>query len=229
MARSRWILAAFSGLAALFGSSTSHGVRAEEPGAKKSVVEYVTDKPKRGDGSLGTKSYSPSKQEQPYFKKLGPEEVATGGLVGDYDISKKDKTYVGWFGVVREIKEDKEKNETRLLVEHKYFDGLTDIHILALSFNGSGDFQATVPGMGHKLKPLALVKVYGTASAAAGKAPEVKAEFVRHWDWGTYTFLMASGTQRGSDKWRKLNTVDLNDIYNPYPDDKYYEKRLGKR
>jgi hypothetical protein len=57
----------------------------------------------------------------------------------------------------------------------------------------------------------------------------LKAEFVRHWDWGTFTFLMASGTQRGSEKWRKANRVDLDDIYEPYPNDVYYEKRLGKR
>jgi len=39
----------------------------------------------------------------------------------------------------------------------------------------------------------------------------------------------ASGTQRGSEKWRKANLVDLDDIYEPYPDDGYYEQRLGKR
>jgi len=121
--------------------------------AKPAVVEYVQGKPKRGNG-LGTTSYEPSEKEQPFFKRLAKGEVVTGGLAGDYDIAKKDKAYVGWFGVVREIKEDKERDQTVLLVEHKYFDGLTDVHILAVSFNGSGDFQAVVPGVGHKLRPL---------------------------------------------------------------------------
>jgi hypothetical protein len=197
--------------------------------AKPGVVEYITGKPKRSD-SLGTTSYEPSEKERPFFKRLAKGELATGGLAGDYDIAKKDKTYVGWFGVVREIKEDNEKDQTVLLVEHKYFDGLTDIHILAVSFNGSGDFQAVVPGVGHKVRPLALVKVYGVVTGPTGESlPQVKAEFVRHWDWGTFTFLMASGTQRGSEKWRKLNRVNLDDIYEPYPSDGYYEKRLGKR
>lgn len=212
------------------GSSVPRGSsHAEEAPTKPIVVEYVTDKPVRGN-SLGTKAYEPSDKEQPFFKKLGKDEVATGGLAGDYDITEKDKVFVGWFGIVREIKEDMEKGETTLVLEHKYFDGLTDVHILALSFNGSGDFKATLPGVGYKLQPLALVKVYGTVAGSGRKAlPVVKAEFVRHWDWGTYTFLMASGKQSGSEKWRKLNTVDLDDIYEPYPNKEYYEKRLGKR
>ncbi|HZN33692.1 MAG TPA: hypothetical protein VFB80_07725 [Pirellulaceae bacterium] len=197
--------------------------------AAQGVVEYVQGRPGR-TGNLGTTLYAPSEREKPFFKRLAKGEVVTGGLAGDYDITKKDKTYVGWFGIIREIKEDKEKGQTVLLLEHKYFDGLTDLHILALSFNGSGDFQAVVPGVGYKLQPLALVKVYGTVSGPAGDSlPRVTAEFVRHWDWGTFTFLMAAGTQRGSEKWRKANRVDLDRIYEPYPDDRYYEMRLGKR
>ncbi len=42
-------------------------------------------------------------------------------------------------------------------------------------------------------------------------------------------FPMASGQQRGSAKWRKLNTVDLDEIDDPYPDDDYYKQRLGAR
>jgi hypothetical protein len=201
----------------------------KEEREKQSPVEYVKEKPQRGNG-LGTKAYEPSERETPFFKKLAKDEIATGGFAGDYDITKKDQKYVGWFGIIREIQEDKAHGQTVLLLEHKYFDGLTDLHILALSFNGSGDFRAVVPGVGHPLRRLALVKVYGTAAAEAGSSlPTVKADFVRHWDWGTFTFLMASGTQRGSEKWRKINTVDLDDIYDPYPGDAYYEKRLGKR
>ena len=230
MIRSRFLALAVAAMAMFLSAHGRPAAGAEQAEvAKPGVVEYVQGKPKRSD-SLGTTSYEPSEKERPFFKRLAKGEVATGGLAGDYDIAKKDKTYVGWFGVVREIKEDKEKDQTVLLVEHKYFDGLTDIHILAVSFNGSGDFQAVVPGVGHKLRPLALVKVYGTVAGPAGESlPLVKAEFVRHWDWGTFTFLMASGTQRGSEKWRKANSVDLDDIYEPYPNDGYYEKRLGKR
>lgn len=193
-------------------------------------VEHITKKPQKQSGALGSNFYAPSEKEKPFFEKLAPSEQRTGGLAGDYDISKKDKTYVGWFGIVRHVEVREGENQTILLVEHKYFDGLTDAHIQALSFNGSGDFTVVLSGIGYKIEPLSLVKVYGVASILnAESKPTINAEFVRNWHWGTFTFIMASGEQRGSEKWRKLNSVDLDAIYDPYPDDEYYEQRLGKR
>jgi len=189
------------------------------------TVEHVTEKPARKPG-LGTSGYAPSDAERPFFTRLAQAEQVTGGF-DDYDLSTKNGVYVGWFGIVREVKED--RDGTTLLVEHKYFDGLTDTHIMALSFNGGGDFTVQLPGKGHGIAPLTLVKVYGTATVPKDGSPSLKAEFVRNWHWGAFTFLMAMGTQRGSEKWRKLNTVPLERIYNPYPDDAYYEQRLGKR
>ena len=94
---------------------------------------------------------------------------------------------------------------------------------------GLGDFRAVVQGVGHKIEPLSLVKVYGAAAQSdTDQLPQIDADFVRDWHWGAFTFLMASGEQRGSKNWRKLNRVDLDDIYEPYPDDDYYEQRLGK-
>ena len=117
-----------------------------------------------------------------------------------------------------------------LTVEHKYFDGMTDAHIQAVSFNGGGDFRAVLRGVGHEIPPLSLVKVYGTIAAAKdADMPCVNAVFVRDWHWGTFTFLAAYGTQKGSEKWRKQNRVPLDNIYDPYPDNSYYEQRLGKR
>src|SRR5687768_3473710 len=98
---SRWT--ALAACVSLY-SSTLCGLAAaaeEAPAAKPIAVELVTEKPVRGN-SLGTKAYEPSTKEQPFFKKLGQDEIATGGLAGDYDITKKDKVFVGWFGVVRE-------------------------------------------------------------------------------------------------------------------------------
>ena len=203
-----------------------------EPNAKQphAEVEHVTGKPKPGN-SLGTKSYSPSDSEAPFFKKLSRDEVATGGLASDYDIHDKQGKYVGWFGIVREIKEEKAHQQTVLTVEHKYFDGLTDAHIQAISFNGDGDFLAVVPGVGHKIESLSLVKVYGTVANNGKKdaRPTLDAEFVRDWHWGSFTFLAAMGEQHGGENWRKLNKVELDDIYDPYPDEQYYEDRLGRR
>lgn len=189
------------------------------------LVEHVTEKPQR-TGRLGTTSYSPSQAETAFVAKVAEAEQVTGGMSVNYDLSAKSGVYVGWFGIVRAVKE--EKGSTTLTVEHKGFDGLTDAHILAIDFNGGGDFVVRVPGVGHKIEKLTLVKVYGTAKVANGAA-ELEAEFVRNWHWGTFTFIMAAGRQHGSERWRKLNTVALDEIYDPYPNDTYYEARLGKR
>lgn len=183
-------------------------------------------------GSLGTVYYTPSENERPFFSRLAPDEVATGSHFDDYDISTKDGKYVGWFGIVRQIDEDTTANRTTLTVEHKYFDGLTDAHLQAVSFNGSGDFQAVLAGTGHRIPPLSLVKVYGTVTQGKeGTLPRIDVVFVRNWHWGTFTFLDDYGTQRGSAQWRKANQVPLEEIYDPWPHpcQHYYEERLGKR
>jgi HEAT repeat protein len=188
--------------------------------------------PEGQGGPLGTVYYSPSKRERPFFDHLPADEVVTGSHFESYDLSTRDSKYVGWFGIVREINEDTRANRTVLTVEHKYFDGLTDAHLQAVSFNGSGDFQTTLTGTGHRIPPLSLVKVYGTVSRGKeGALPQIDPVFVRDWHWGTFTFLAAYGTQRGSEKWRKANQIPLDDIYEswPHPCHHYYEKRLGKR
>ena len=193
-------------------------------------VEQVTKQPHRDQSGLGTMQYTPSERERPFFKKLDADEIETGSYTTDYNIATKNGKYVGWFGIVRNISEDQVAKQTTLTIEHKYFDGLTDAHIQALSFNGSGDFQAILQGVDHPIRPLTLVKVYGKATVSTNDAvPRVGATFVRNWTWGTFTFLDDYGTQRGSEKWRKLNRVDLDAIYDPYPDSNYYAQRLAGR
>lgn len=188
--------------------------------------------PKNQGGGLGTIRYRPSKSERPFFDRLSSDEIVTGSQADSYDITTKDRKYVGWFGIVREIDEDTSANRTALTVEHKYFDGLTDAHLQAVSFNGSGDFQVMLKGTGHRIPPLSLVKIYGIVVKGKGDAPPlVDAVFVRDWHWGTFVFLAAYGFQHGSGKWRHTNQIALDEIYEawPHPCHQYYEKRLGKR
>ena len=188
--------------------------------------------PKGQGGGLGTMRYRPSEKEQPFFDRLPTDEVVTGSHNDTYDLSTRDKKYVGWFGIVREIDENTSANRAVLTVEHKYFDGLTDTHLLVVSFNGSGDFQATLTGTGHRIPPLSLVKVYGTVvKGKEGMLPRIDAVFIRNWHWGTFAFIAAYGTQLGNEKWRKANQIPLDEIYEawPHPCHHYYEKRLGKR
>jgi len=153
-------------------------------------------------GTLATGGYVPSPREQPFFSKLSPAERTTGSMLQEYSIAGKRGSYVGWFGIVRKIDEDHSAGITRLLVEHKYFDGLTDSHIMAVSFHGGGDFNVTLSGTGLGIKYLSLIKAYGVVQKEEDSMPELKAEYVRQWDWGRFTFLMAYGTQKGNAEWQ---------------------------
>jgi HEAT repeat protein len=200
---------------------------------RTTIVEYQSRRwPEGQGGAVGTVNYRPSQQEKSFFDRLPAGEVITGSHAEDYDISTKDNVYVGWFGIVRQIEEDQTGHRTVLTVEHKYFDGLTDAHQQTVSFNGAGDFRATLAGTDHRIPPLSLVKIYGTVTKSQDSVlPRVDAEFVRCWRWGAFAFISAYGMQRGNDAWRKKNQVALEEIYEawPHPCEHYYEQRLGKR
>ncbi len=191
----------------------------------------------RPNSGLGTMDYAPRPAEKGFLDRAskeeqvpGPtEEEISGAKVQAYSIRGKKGTYVTWFGIVRRITAaGKEEDAPRtLLVENKYFDGLTDTHILALSFNGGGDFGVEVGKSKEKIDPLALVRVYGKVVEEKDGLPTVRAEYVRVWPWTTFTFLDTYGEDRSNPEWRKLCKVDLERIYDPLPDGKYYVDRLG--
>jgi hypothetical protein len=203
--------------------------QAAQTGQEKTPIENSPSLPRPPAGMLGTSAYAPTTMEKPFFAKLSAKEQTTGSMFDDYSITGKKGTYVGWFGIVRKIEEERSTQKTRLLIEMKYFDGLTDAHIMALSFNGGGDFTVTLSGVGLGLKYLSLVKVYGVVQLETNAIPEIKAEYVRQWDWGQFTFLMVYGEQKGNTEWKKRNKIDEDHIYDPFPTTKYYEDRLGSR
>lgn len=95
---------------------------ADPPGA--TLVEHESRWwPKGQGGSLGTTVYVSSQQEHPFFERLSADEVTTGSQAVLYDLATRDKKYVGWYGIVREISEEINANRTVLTIEHKYFDG----------------------------------------------------------------------------------------------------------
>jgi hypothetical protein len=147
--------------------------------------------------------------------------------VDDYKLADQAGIYVGWFGIVREATWDEKKGVTSLLIEHKYYDGLTDLHIQVVSINGAGDFTATIPKQAN-IPPLSLVRVYGKVSKDKDGSASVAAEYVRVWDWGFFTF-MDYGKDKTNPKWLKLRKLDGEDAYSSRPDDAFYEKRIGTR
>lgn len=180
-------------------------------------------------GSLGTCSYAPTAEEAPFLGKLSVKERTTGSFMEDYRIQDKKSKYVSWFGVVRGIKPPKEGGKTsELLLEHKYFDSMTDCHIMLVSMSGSGDFVARLQADAGNIPALSLVRVYGTVVEEKGGVPVVEAQYIRVWPWLTFTFTDLGAEDRTNPRWKKeCKVCSGGRIYRPYPDEQYYRDTLG--
>ena len=206
---------------------------------RPTLVEVSPLLPTPPPGVLSTVGYSPTEQEKPFLDKVteknrerftflqesaektvySPEEKA-------YSLAAAEGKYVGWFGIVREISRDSQDGRTRLLVEHKYFDGMTDSHLQVVSLFGAGDFAVTLLGKDDEIPRLGLVKVYGAVTMGDDGLPLVSADYIRVWDWGLFTF-MAYGQDKSNPKWVKLRQVKEGDAYSSWPTNLFYKERLG--
>lgn len=177
---------------------------------------------------LVTCAYAPAEKEKPFLEKVPTKELITGSFAQGYDIHAKNDLYVSWFGVVRGISPIQGKeNAWQLVVEQKYFDNMTDCHIMLVSMNGSGDFLARVETTKPDIPALALVRVYGKVNQENG-TPVVAAEFIRVWPWSTFTFTDLGAEDKSNPRWRKQCRVCRTArIYRPFPDEKYYRDALG--
>lgn len=177
------------------------------------------------DHNLKTCKYKPTATEQDFYASLAPGELRTGSIVEDYDIFKK-AGYVSWYGIVRGITKVDDRH-WRLLLEHKFFDGLTDCHIMLVDISGSGDFLANVQAGDLTIPALALVRVYGTITGQEDGRPALGAEYIRVWPWLTFTFTALISKDRTNQKWKEACSVNRRKVYRPYPDEGYYRAVLG--
>ena len=190
------------------------------------LVEHSKPIARNGPG-LGTTRYRRSPAEEQATRSWSKAELKSGspdaaslqGLVGKR---------IAWFGIVRDVIEDAAKHETRLAVEMKYFDGATDLHQQIVAICGARDFHVVVPGTGHRIQKLSLVRVYGKVVSETKGIPTVSAQFVRVWDWKLFAFMLY-GTDHSNPQWIKLRQVTGFGVYSSKPDDEYYELRLGPR
>src|SRR5262249_9759660 len=91
------------------------------------LIETEKVKELKPTGSVATCSDSPTAAEKPYFSRLDKSEVATGSFMEPYSIHKKKDKNVAWFAIVRGVApEPGSENRFSLLLEQKFFDGLTD-------------------------------------------------------------------------------------------------------
>jgi hypothetical protein len=196
----------------------------------KTIVENSKPLPSTGK-VLTTVVYAPTDMEKTFFEKLTPKERKTGDFTWatDYSIHGKIGSYVGWFGIVRKIEEDKDKNITTFIIEMKYQDELTDGHIMTVSIYGGGDFKVVAAGVGLGVKYPNLVKVYGTVTNEVDFLPELKAEYIRQWGWGLFNF-MDYGKDKTNPEWKALNKIkNAGQIYKAYPTEQYYVDLLGSK
>jgi hypothetical protein len=205
-----------------------------------SLIEVEKQKtlPHKGMQALGTRGYGPSKTEEAHLKKLKPEDLITGHILAAYDIKDRVGQQVSWFGIVRKDRfvgdgKGKKFRHHELTVEHKFFDGLTDLHQLIVSFGGGGDFKVILPFTEKKLpfKTLTLVRFYGEVVSEKDGVPTLKVKFARVWPWNNFAF-MGLGSKKNPDRtnaaWRKGLEIPEN-VYSSAPDTSYYEMLLGKR
>lgn len=194
-------------------------------------VEVQEVKELKPTGSLGTCGYRPTDREKAFLEKLPSSERTTGSFMDkhDYRIRGKVKRYVSWFGVVRRSSTaNRDDHSYDLLIQQKYFDGMTDCHIMLVSNAGAGDFVAKFGSGGEGVPLLSLVRVYGTVVREEKGIPHVSADFVRVWPWFTFTFTDLGPADHSNPEWaRSCKICKGGRIYNPYPTEDYYLGMLG--
>jgi len=180
-------------------------------------------------GTLGTCVYKPAAREAPFFNRLSDDEKTNGSMFHGYSIRGKTGTRVAWFGIVRGIKPPADTSgDMTLLVEHKYFDGMTDCHIMLVQWTGDGDFRARLRVDPGAIPALALVRVYGTVTGETAGMPDVQVDYIRVWPWLTFTFMDLAGNDHSNSRWKRYaNLSSSGNVYDPYPNENYYLNVLG--
>jgi hypothetical protein len=200
------------------------------PALAQTPIDIQPVKELKPTGSLSTCSYSPVPAEAPFFASLSAKEKTNDAAFGgNYTIHRKNGTFVSWYGIVRGITPPAQPGgNVTLLIQHHFFDGVTDCHIMLVAKTGDGDFQATLKADTAEIPALALVRIYGKVTAEIGKVPEVAVEYIRVWPWMTFTFTDLAGEDHSNPRWLRSSSVNLSgDIYKPYPTESYYRSILG--
>lgn len=189
------------------------------------LVEFSPDIPPPTFLGGGTCDYGPTNLEKKFYDKLSEVDRITiqnkpGETNGEFsDVTQPfkleghDHRYASWWGIVRDIRRNPNRRNATLLIENKYFQGLTDCNFQSISINGGGDFEIGLTNIPDDLVPLVLIRVYGTVTQRQNNGPFIQADYVRVWHWGQFRFWNF-GEDHGNPEWKK-NAKPATDE-NPY-------------
>jgi hypothetical protein len=198
--------------------------------AAQTPIDVQPVKELKPTDTLATCEYKPIGREAASFAQLSDaEKINDTEFGGNYTMHGKTGAFVAWFGIVRGITSPAEKGgDVTLLVQHHFFDGMTDCHIMLVAKSGDGDFVAKLAVDPAEIPALALVRVYGRVTSEKARVPVVAVDYIRVWPWMTFTFTDLAGEDHSNPRWQKYSKVRPQDrIYVPYPDENYYLNVLG--
>jgi hypothetical protein len=198
--------------------------------AAQTPIDVQPVKKLKPSDTLATCEYRPLANEAPFFARLSDTEKTNDtAFGGNYTMHGKTGAFVAWFGIVRGITPPAEKGgDATLVVQHHFFDGMTDCHIMLVAKSGDGDFIAKLQVDPAQIPALALVRIYGRVTSEKARVPQVSVDYVRVWPWMTFTFTDLAGEDHSNPRWQKYSKVRPGDrIYVPYPDENYYLNVLG--
>jgi hypothetical protein len=189
----------------------------------------VDIQPIRPGAATGTCEYKPNAPEKPYLNNVSKGELVNGSASDPYTIHGKAGKYIAWFGIVRGITAAAQKGgDVKVLVEHKFFDGMTDCQIQVVSENGGGDFEAGLRIDPALIPPLALVRIYGVVLSEKNQMPQVLAQYIRVWPWHTFTFANFGPPDQSNPRWAKYASTGPGwQAYSASPTEDYYRHMLG--
>lgn len=147
--------------------------------------------------------YHPLKREKPYYKEF--EDL-------NYEVVRSDPlkyrgARLGWFGVVRDLKENRDGTLTLLLEYRTYRERhLCEDNLVkstcrvTVSEKSQGTFSVTLQARHEERKGKdrinykSLLRVYGTPAGDYNDegGPVVKCDYYRHWPPGTYVTTAAA-------------------------------------
>ena len=190
---------------------------------------------------LGTSiGYEPLKAEAKFYEKLPLSErdwaseyiastnpkdarASTETQKPEFSLSGHVREFVSWFGILRAA--EKIEGGYKLVIQNKYYDGTSDLHIQTVSIRGAGDFDAIVHCSDFSLNPLVLVRIYGKVTREENGRPLVDVEYLRYWNWLYFNFR-DYGKDKGNSAYDKdLDLTGLR-IYSSRVSPNYYSQRI---